>query len=456
MLKQYALNRLMPQVSGPGMAGPEIRHRIMHLAESVMQRVPDILSKRGLEPAFQNWMLTDYSGMSLLFGVLDVGRLTKLEAYMDKNILHQLSTELGGLPVYLSNSSGLRYVVLLNQKPSLPRKVEYPGDQAGYAMLGMNYLGKPVAVKWEGLGHMIVAGMTRSGKSTFLRLLAYQALQNGSKLAIADRDGVTFPMLEGNPALIAPLARSAQEAARLLERINIECDVRAEAYASVSGYPETLDEYNQMVQTPLPRVLVILDEFNATVTELGGVRAEFASLAARLSWRARKFGIEICFAAQEFSKATIGQIRDQVSTSICFRVLGAETARNIRCSAAVRIPEGRAGLAVTDRWGPLQSYYLPKQAMIEFALGAATPKAAVKVDEEPSDIERLAESIRQTWLSNGGQLPSKRKIAQGLGKSYGGGFADKLDQAIALLAATSSTTTSNDDEIDESGASAEE
>jgi hypothetical protein len=40
-------------------------------------------------------------------------------------------------------------------------------------------------------------------------------------------------------------------------------------------------------------------------------------------------------------------------------------ARHVGCPDAVRIPESRPGLAVTDRWGPVQTYYLKKELLIQ-------------------------------------------------------------------------------------------
>lgn len=166
-------------------------------AEAIVHRLPAILEQRGLSPAFQSWLITSYAGMSLLFAVLDVDRIKRLEDYTTANLLHHLSTALGGLPVYKSNSSGLRYVVLLGQRPRLPRRVALPELSPGRALLGLRYTGTPVAIPWGKLGHLLVAGKTGSGKSGFLRLLAYQAIANGAQLLAADLDGTTFPMLAG-------------------------------------------------------------------------------------------------------------------------------------------------------------------------------------------------------------------------------------------------------------------
>jgi hypothetical protein len=101
------------------------------------------------------------------------------------------------------------------------------------------------------------------------------------------------------------------------------------------------------------------------VLAAGGAKGPLATAVAELGWRGRKFGVHVVFAAQDFSKAIVGRIRDQISAAICFRVRSQAVARHVGCPDAVRIPESRPGLAVTDRWGPVQMYYLEKKLLIQ-------------------------------------------------------------------------------------------
>lgn len=222
---------------------------------------------------------------------------------------------------------------------------------------------------WEQLGHLLVAGKTRSGKSTFLRLLAYQALAEGVQLVLADRDGANFPMLAQHPALLAPIAQSPEMMLAAVELVLGECDHRAALYQQMPNFPEKLDEYNVIAAREgidiLPRILVVLDEFNATVLEAGGAKGPLVATVTELGWRGLKFGVHLVFAAQDFAKAVVGRVRDQVSAAVCFHVRNAITARDVGCADAAQIPESRPGLAVTDRWGPVQTYYLDKSLLIE-------------------------------------------------------------------------------------------
>lgn len=368
----------------------------LHRAEEVATRLPIVLAKRKLKPVFSRWMLTSYAGMSLLFGVLDTNQIGRLEAYTSPELLHHLSTDIGGLPVYLSNSTGLRYAVLLSAPPRLPRRVDFPGVTPGRAMLGVRYTGEPIGPDWIDLGHVLVAGMTGSGKSGMLRTLAYQAITESMQLLVADLDGTTLPMLAGHTSLLEPIAADPNSAHDLVRRALGELEHRAELYSRAGpGFSEKLEEYNgKPGVTPLPRIMVILDEFSATIQALGGPNSAFAKDVFQLGIRSRKFGVSLVFAAQEFSMQLMGAVRHQVRTAIAFQVNSKETARNIGCPEAARIKDGRPGLAVTNRWGPMQAYFLPKELLI-----AGAAPAGPRISAEELDLIEWSIRIAQGRMS---------------------------------------------------------
>lgn len=415
-------------------------HRRYHLtSQSIAERVPGVLSGRGLEPAFSAWLLTQHNNNIWLFGVLDVASLDRLERYTSPDVLHHMSTALHGMPVYLSNSNGLRYAFLLSQPPRLPRKVEFPGSHRGEALLGLGVNGAAMSVPWSKLGHLLVAGMTGSGKSNFLRLLIYQAIGEGAQLLLASRKLTTFSLLENHASLLDAIAHEPDEYHQIVARALGEFERRNRLYSQCPGHPESLEEFNALAaksgQEPLPRLLVILDEFNATVEASGGINRPFAQGAKQLAWMGREFGIHLIFAAQAFDKRTVGAVRDQVSTAICFRVRSGDVARNVGCAGAdrLRLP----GRATTDRWGPMQAYLFPKellirqaqpglmltdqeQALVQWALGENDGYLSIADIQEqmglgPWPARKLAEEWAQRgWLVKDAQAGNKRQITREL------------------------------------------
>ena len=400
-----------------------IPHREMRLAESVVHKITAGFARRKFKPVFSSYNITRVAGMTLLIIVLDTTSLGDQSPYTNADLLHQLSTDLGGTRVYLSNTTGIRYVVVLSSLPKLPRKIELPVDLArGKVALGIRFSGQVVLVTWESFTHMAVLGKSGSGKSVFLRLLVYQAMRDDMRLLLSDIDQTTFGMLEDNPALLAPLATTPTAAFELMEKAMAECDRRAELFMQMPERPEKLSEYNSLAVLhalePLPRILVVLDEASSVLSAMGGAKGVMGQALATLGWRGRKFGIHMVFAAQEFTKDIIGPIRDQVGLTICFNVRNGSMAERMGCRGADRIPEGRAGLAISDRYGPIQTYFVDKSLFgnplnkisiltdIEFSLftraqveGGKLPKS--KVQEWGGVSEWQARQLMETWALKG-------------------------------------------------------
>ncbi len=349
-------------------ADTRISSGFMREAGAIAQRISEVMEQRGLPPAFSDWLITEDQGLTWLFGVLDTRKVGKLEHYLNPGLLHHLSTSIGGRPIYLSNSSGIRYGILLTAHHRLPGRIDFPGGRRDAVLLGQIFNRTPLQLRWENLGHMLVAGMTGSGKSSFLRLIACQALYAGHRLLLADMDQRTFPMLSRHPALLAPIATTPSEVREVIDRALLECDRRARIYERVPGFPDSLEEYNATARREdapvLERLMVILDEYTVAAQAAGGARGALAGAAAELGWRGRKFGIHLIFSAQDFTKALVGRVRDQVNAVVCFRVRSAAVARIVGVPDAVRIPAQRPGRACTDRWGPMQSYYLDKAEIV--------------------------------------------------------------------------------------------
>lgn len=375
-----------------------INKREQHMAENIVRQLPSLFIQRRLKPAFSGFGLTRLSDLSILLAVLDTHQIGDHSPYTSPELLHQISTDLGGLRVYLSNSTGLRYVILLSPLPRLPHKVELPPDVPhGKVALGLNFTFRPLLLDWESLRHLAVLGQTGAGKSVFLRSLVHQAIREDMQLLLADIDQTTFPMWQDHPSLLAPIATTPAEALELVQKALGECDHRARLYLSMQGHPEKLSEYNALAvkagTESLPRILVVLDEASAVLSVMGGGKGELGQALATLGWRGRKFGIHFVFGAQEFTKDLVGAVREQVGLSICFRVRSEEMAKRMGCGGASRIPEGRPGLAITDRFGPMQAFYVPKPTLLSSGL--------VSLEALP-ELERKL--FTRAWVESQGKL----------------------------------------------------
>jgi len=378
----------------------DIPRRFLLEAHQIVEKLPAMLSSRKLTPAFSNFFLTSYGKMILFIAVLDTTKIGDHTSYIHPDLLHQLSTDLGGRKVYLSNSTGLRFVIPLSALPKLPKSIELPSDiPAGGVALGVRLGGQVIFVPWSRLGHLLIAGMTGSGKSSLLRSIAIQATRNDIQLALADIDQTTFSILDGHPLLFGPIATTPPAALELIQKVLGECDHRAALYKAMSGFPENIDEYNSLAvkagKEPLQRIILMLDESPSVIQAMGGGSGEMASTLAQLGWRGRKFGVNFVFGAQDIGKELIGSIREQVNLSIafCIKPSSAVMAKKIGCSNAHRIPANRPGLAIADRFGPMQSYYVPKPMFLAAGVSA---QAALSEPEE--------KLFTRAWVESEGKL----------------------------------------------------
>jgi hypothetical protein len=362
-----------------------------------MRAVPTVCSARHLPLPDLRYFVTERNARVWAFAVIDVNRMaSKIEAYHTTALLDHLSTLMQGTPITYSNSSGLRFAALIDGPAELPDRIELPTHLGAVQIpIGVDVTGKPIATTWAASPHLAVVGQTGSGKSSFLRVIALQAILNGDRLLIADPPGTTLRMLNGHPAVLAKVAQSPQEVEALLQQAASIADERAKLYAALEArgqFPENLDEYNSLVTADqrLPRVIIILDEFTALCEASGGKNSSIAKTITSLAWQARKFGLHLVPGGQSFNVEYVGPIKNEM-VGICFGVKASQISRSVvgRSGAeTIRVP----GRALTEKWGLLQTYFLDKARLIELAAGGS------KIDAE---VVRLA-----TWCRahNGGKF----------------------------------------------------
>ena len=367
--------------------------RYLAAARTVAETLSTVLEQRTATEAamIRRWLLTENGERVWLFGVLDDQRLSSLQPYTSEQTLHHLSTALRGMPVLISNTTGLRYAVLLSRPPQMPQQADFPGLSRGQVGLGVGLYGAAIQSTWQSLGHVLVTGKNGSGKSTFNRLLVYQALAEKHRLLLADPHGTSFPMLADHPALFCPIAQDGAEALALTQRALGECRNRSDLFRQMPGYPEDLDEYNRLVTRsggePLPRLVLILDEFNGLADET----AELIQTCKILGREGRKFGVNLIFSTHDLTLQEIGRVRNQVRTVFAFHTdAGASLLSKLGVESAKHLSAAHPGLAFSNRWGLVQTYFLDKQVLIDQA-----PAPVLNEQEQRLVQQALAETKGQ-------------------------------------------------------------
>jgi hypothetical protein len=398
----------------------------------------------------QRFLLTEHGKFVWLLAIMDDLHLGgSMAKYLQDGTLHRLSTALDGLPVYLSNHTGLRYAVLLSEKPKVPMHVDFPDalTECDVMPLGVGLTGI-VNVQAKKLVNMIVVGAQDSGKSMALRALAHSARMHGSLLCLADPIAHTFSPSYWERASVLPIARNKGEFVTMLQALNVEIARRSVLFeqAAQNGIqPEDIDEYNRVVSVRMPRVWLIADEANSFL-DSNAVKEALGD-PARIG---RKFGIHLVLAGHDWHEYTVPKgLSSYFETRLCLRTAN-DTAGKIvlddhkrgRRTQNFRQP-GRAVLRLRGQYQDLQLYFLsPERERVWFdeIQQAETVKWSMsELLEETQPAERvaaLAASIRDRWTPE----MSKRAVGRLLGIDYAGNYRKPVDQVIEFLIANTANS----------------
>jgi S-DNA-T family DNA segregation ATPase FtsK/SpoIIIE len=264
--------------------------------------------------------------------------------------------------------------------------------------------------------HGLIAGTTGSGKSELLRSLV-AALAVGHDPArlnfvlIDYKGGSAFAERAELPHTVGMVTDlDEQLGARALR--SLEAELRYRERLLGQHRAGDLIAYQQLVRdghaAPLPRLLVIIDEFATLAAEL----PDFVASLVGIAQRGRSLGVHLLLATQRPSGAVNENIRANANLRICLRVQTAQDSSDVIDSpAAARIGRTQPGRAQV-RLGP--SELIPIQtALVTGATASGPPRpvdvrmfefaAANGAGEEPkperSDLQRLVHAAQEAFSS---------------------------------------------------------
>ncbi|RXZ40937.1 FtsK/SpoIIIE domain-containing protein, partial [Agromyces binzhouensis] len=214
------------------------------------------------------------------------------------------------------------------------------------ATVGVGF-GGPLVIDLVAGPHALVAGTSGSGKSELLvawiaAMAARHAPDRVAFLLVDFKGGASFEPVRGLPhvtGLVTDL--DEDEAARAVESIRAELRHRERVLAAAG--------VRSIVELPadadLPRLVVVIDEFQAMIERFGELGAVMADVAAR----GRSLGVHLVLAAQRPN----GVVREQVSANcgirVSLRVLErADSVAVLGVDRAARLDPARPGRALVD------------------------------------------------------------------------------------------------------------
>lgn len=263
-----------------------------------------------------------------------------------------------------------------------------PGDRSSITALDV-----PVGVRGRGaevplrLGHglaqnVLVGGLPGSGKSSLFHTLITNAVRRYSpdelELYLLDfKQGVEFQPYAGRGlphARVVAVQSEREFGLSVLRGIRTEIDRRAELFRGPEGAgSDSLREYRERTGRPMPRILVVVDEFQVIFAEDDAVAHECASLLDQVVRQGRAFGIHTVLGTQTLrGQGTLGLLRGTLD-QIAVRVVLKSSEADARLFLADDNPAGaaltRPGQAILNADGG------SKEGNVEFQVALTSDEA---------------------------------------------------------------------------------
>ena len=270
--------------------------------------------------------------------------------------------------------------------------------------------------------HGLVAGTTGSGKSELLRTLVASLAAGHSPeqltfVLIDYKGGAAFADCAGLPhvvGLVTDLDQHLGERALRCLEAELEHRERQLRQAGVSDLRDYLAAGAR--GGPLPRLLVVIDEFATLAAEL----PDFIESLVGVAQRGRSLGVHLLLATQRPSGAVSDCIRANTNLRVALRVQDVPDSTDvIGTPQAAHLDRGQAGRGFV-RLG--HGEVLAFQAALVTTATPADASAPVRVrpfvlvpdgggdlraTEGPSDLGRLVDAARAAWRSAGMALPRR-------------------------------------------------
>ena len=206
---------------------------------------------------------------------------------------------------------------------------------------GVDLFGGKLVLDLEEIGNLLIVGVTGSGKSVFLgdliTSILFRARPDEVQFLFFDFKGVELPLFDNIPHLIIPSVKEKGTALKELERLGDTANKRL--FLLEMAKKKTFEEYNASLDEPLPRIVLVIDEFMSLMDKRGKTDAKFTEIIRHLATTTEQTGIHLVLSTQRPSSSIISrEISEAVPHRISFYVMsGVESRIAINQTGAQRL-----------------------------------------------------------------------------------------------------------------------
>jgi S-DNA-T family DNA segregation ATPase FtsK/SpoIIIE len=171
------------------------------------------------------------------------------------------------------------------------------------------------------LPHLLIGGLTGSGKSVFLNSLICSLVHNHSpeqvRFVLMDPKRVEFGIYAKLPHMYSPIAYEPEQAVTILKHVESEMDRRLALFGE-KGCRNIVDFNNANGVARLPYFIVVVDEFSDFIVGSDGA---FESTASRIAAIGRSAGVHLVIAtSRPDAKIASGSLKANIPGRLAFRV----------------------------------------------------------------------------------------------------------------------------------------
>ncbi|QCG97287.1 DNA translocase FtsK [Azospirillum sp. TSA2s] len=287
--------------------------------------------------------------------------------------------------------------------------------------LGKDISGEPVVADLARMPHLLVAGTTGSGKSvainTMILSLLYRLPPERCRFIMVDPKMLELSVYDGIPHLLTPVVTDPKKAVVALRWAVREMESRYEAMSklgvrNIEGYnarmtemiaagekmprrtpapgePENVFDLTPSEPTPLPYIVVIVDEMADLMLVAG---KEIEAAIQRLAQMARAAGIHLIMATQRPSVDVItGTIKANFPTRISFQVTSKIDSRTILGEAGAEQLLGQGDMLYMQGGGRITRVHGPfvsdseVEEIVQYVKAQGAPNYVTAITEEEEE-----------------------------------------------------------------------